>query len=70
MDDPIEKLVNMSLYPILLVGLVLISALFVLMFRFADEANLGMVLLMSLLISMVSIFLVRIIVYKKRYGGF
>jgi len=70
MDDPIEKLVNMSLYPILLVGLVLISALFVLMFRYADEANLSMVLLMSLLISMVSIFLVRIIVYKKRYGGF
>ncbi len=70
MDDSKEKLLNMSFYPIILVGLLLISALFVLMFRFADETNLSMVLLMSLLISVVAILLVRFIVYKKKYGGF
>lgn len=69
MGDPIEKLLDMSLYPILAVGLLLISVFFVLMFRFADAENLGLVLLMVLLISMVSVFMVRLIVYKKRYGG-
>ena len=70
MGDPIEKLLNMSIYPILAVGFLLISALFILMFRFADAENLGLVLLMVLLISLVSVFMVRLIVYKKRYGGF
>ncbi|WP_440956093.1 hypothetical protein ACSAZK_03845 [Methanosarcina sp. Mfa9] len=70
MDDMMEKLVNTSFYPVVIMGLVVISALFVLMFRFADEVNLRMVLLMSLMISIVSILLVRFIVYKKKYGGF
>ncbi|AKB25541.1 hypothetical protein MSMTP_2072 [Methanosarcina sp. MTP4] len=70
MDDMMEKLVNMSFYPVLLVGLVLISALFVLMFRFAEAENLGLVLSMALLISFVSVLIVRFIVYKRKYGGF
>ncbi len=65
-----EKLVTMSFYPVLLVGLVIISALFVFMFRFADAENLGLVLLMALLISFVSVLIVRFIVYKKKYDGF
>jgi hypothetical protein len=65
-----EKLVTMSFYPVLLVGLVLISALFVFMFRFAEAENLGLVLLMALLISFVSVLIVRFIVYKRKYVGF
>jgi len=65
-----EKLVTMSFYPVLLVGLVFISALFVFMFRFAEAENLGLVLLMSLLISFVSVLIVRFIVYKRKYDGF
>jgi hypothetical protein len=70
MVDMMEKLVTMSFYPVLLVGLVLISALFVFMFRFAEAENLGLVLLMALLISFVSVLIVRFIVYKRKYDGF
>jgi len=65
-----EKLVTMSFYPVLLAGLVLISALFVFMFRFAEAGNLGLVLLMALLVSFVSVLIVRFLVYKRKYGGF
>ena len=63
-----EKLKKLSIYPILIVGLLLICILFVLMFRFAEAESLSMVLLTSLLIAGVSFFIMKILVYKKLHG--
>lgn len=68
MDNLMEKLKKLSIYPILIVGLLLICILFVLMFRFAEAESLSMVLLTSLLIAGVSFFIMKILVYKKLHG--
>ena len=68
MDYLMEKLKNLSIYPIIGGGVLLICALFVLMFRFADAENLFMVLLTSLLIAAVSFLIMKILVYKKLHG--
>lgn len=70
MDNLMEKLKELSIYPILAVGLLLICILFVLMFRFAEAESLSMVLITALLISAVSFLIMKVLVHKKLRGEF
>lgn len=70
MDNLMEKLKELSIYPILAVGLLLICSLFLLMFRFAEAESLSLVLLTALLISAISFLIMKLLVHKKLHGEF
>lgn len=69
MTGLMEKFQKIPFKYILAGGLLLISLLFVLMFRFAEMENLYLVILTSLLIGVISIIIIRIMVHKVKYDA-
>ncbi|AKB74846.1 hypothetical protein MSLAZ_1585 [Methanosarcina lacustris Z-7289] len=62
-----EKIMGGPAAILLLVGLALSAILFYLMFKFADEENLGMVLVTTFLISIIAIAIARSLVSISKY---
>lgn len=66
MSNAIENMYVGPLIGLMVVGILITSALFYFMFKFADEGNLVMVIVIPLIVSLVAFIIAKCMVPKKR----